>query len=1096
MKIGYSLGIGAGGAGAEAPPPANLTAPGLSGTPDIGQALTAVPGALDGADTVTGRWRRDGAAIPGATGTSYLLAAEDDLAEISYHETATNAAGAAVAASPPVLARYEAPTATGGVFDEIFDQHTGPQLIDISVEFTGGGLTYSATGTGVSIDPATGVLSVDTTDPISDEAVTVVAANSGGSAQKQFLLTVEGEDAADQVLNFTGNGGLTQPIANFSGGALDANGFWLAGYAFFDGSNWDHDTLLGVGSSTIGFKQVAVRTNGGYARGDAGVGTDDLGTPLAPGWKLCVMHLALATPDRVDMRYWRNGDYVEALDIAFKTDLTAFDQIGIGHRANTTLLRDPLNAPGCGFAWGYGDPAGMQAWAYNGGVLRDLAEYDFAGDAAASLEGYWAGNRVGDGGAFDPQDILDEAGPLSNWGLIGSVGWADRLPPWLAGGAAGVQSVTIDDAARNQAVVVAQNSLGDFLPAPAIAFAETDFDFWTERGFGPIRVQSASAVVAGDLATVTLTLNRDVHASEVIRYRTATGWFSDGVNGGAVEEGVAVNNSTLADPATPTGLSYGRIAVGFDAAYTAGFYEDAHTGGYVVDPGGGVQVVDTYPSAALQPHATLGDVDLHGAMKNPRYAIRNHGYDGRDQSSTPGVRYVQAQNDALNLPVSLDAHDSFVKARSNLNHRSENGGTSFHPVYLERMWGVHVVSSAPAANDFCPPLVGYDGTAARPVMNLDVSAIASALPSYGTTGHEKPPIAEVADRLSRANFIAGQIRAEEERRHLTPSGITYEDGYGLKYAQTLNAAGLSLIGDDSAAAKEAVVRGLAAWGWQWFNTMTVESHTSAGNAGQNQYRPYPMILALAWSGASAAEIAAVATDFPSCFFDQTFRLTQAQVDAVMQPHGVADTLPSPNVGAPYATLRRTITNIIGNDVYMANAPLEAMGKGATNPKTNYREMRLREESVGDPTSRINFVDDDNRFYTVDDASGFTIGNEVYVIPSYDPQVGDYEWCILNPATGANANGLNFCSVATYRNLLQWSGMVMSIRALGLMHADFANWEGYVARANQDDDPAGDDYPTHHSTYRGADPEGPEIYRWDRDFWADHWPAISQVPSTI
>ncbi len=159
-------------------------------------------------------------------------------------------------------------------------------------------------------------------------------------------------------------------------------------------------------------------------------------------------------------------------------------------------------------------------------------------------------------------------------------------------------------------------------------------------------------------------------------------------------------------------------------------------------------------------------------------------------------------------------------------------------------------------------------------------------------------------------------------------------------------------------------------------------------------------------------------------------------------------------------------------------------------------MRLREESVGDPTSRINFVDDDNRFYTVDDASGFTIGNEVYVIPSYDPQVGDYEWCILNPATGANANGLNFCSVATYRNLLQWSGMVMSIRALGLMHADFANWEGYVARANQDDDPAGDDYPTHHSTYRGADPEGPEIYRWDRDFWADHWPAISQVPSTI
>jgi len=227
----------------------NQTAPTFAGTPNVGRTLTVVPGIWSGADTVAGQWRRDGIVIPGETGSRYLLAAEDDLTQISYHETATNPAGGNGAASISVLVLYEAPVVTDDLFDEVFDQNTGLQTVDVSSDFAGGGLTFSVIGAGVRINPASGVLSVDTTDPINGEIITVIAANSGGSAQTRFLLTVESVEEADQVLAFSGDDGLSQPIAGFSNGALNAAGVWIAVYVFFDGANWAAGTIIGMGDS-------------------------------------------------------------------------------------------------------------------------------------------------------------------------------------------------------------------------------------------------------------------------------------------------------------------------------------------------------------------------------------------------------------------------------------------------------------------------------------------------------------------------------------------------------------------------------------------------------------------------------------------------------------------------------------------------------------------------------------------------------------------------------------------------------------------------------------------------------------------------------
>ena len=59
----------------------------------------------------------------------------------------------------------------GELFDEIFDQDGGSETIATAQVFAGEGLSFAATGAGVTIDPATGVLTVSTAAALSGEVV-------------------------------------------------------------------------------------------------------------------------------------------------------------------------------------------------------------------------------------------------------------------------------------------------------------------------------------------------------------------------------------------------------------------------------------------------------------------------------------------------------------------------------------------------------------------------------------------------------------------------------------------------------------------------------------------------------------------------------------------------------------------------------------------------------------------------------------------------------------------------------------------------------------------------------------------------------------
>lgn len=81
--------------------PANTVAPSITGIATVGSTLTGADGTWTGREppVLTRQWRRNGADIPGATGTTYVLVAADQTTIITLAVTGRNWAGTATAVS-------------------------------------------------------------------------------------------------------------------------------------------------------------------------------------------------------------------------------------------------------------------------------------------------------------------------------------------------------------------------------------------------------------------------------------------------------------------------------------------------------------------------------------------------------------------------------------------------------------------------------------------------------------------------------------------------------------------------------------------------------------------------------------------------------------------------------------------------------------------------------------------------------------------------------------------------------------------------------------------------------------------------------------
>ncbi len=200
LGAGVDLRRWGGGTGAlpAAVAPALVQMPQLAGTGRIGEPVSLQPGVWSGspAPVLAQQWLRDGLAIPGATGASYLPVAADDEASLACRVTATNAGGSAAAETAGLAVTYAAPLVLGTLADLVLFQGSNPQTVAAAAVFAGENLTFAVSGAGATIDPATGLVSIPAAAALIAETVSVSASNSGGSAGLDFTVTVIGAPVA------------------------------------------------------------------------------------------------------------------------------------------------------------------------------------------------------------------------------------------------------------------------------------------------------------------------------------------------------------------------------------------------------------------------------------------------------------------------------------------------------------------------------------------------------------------------------------------------------------------------------------------------------------------------------------------------------------------------------------------------------------------------------------------------------------------------------------------------------------------------------------------------------------------------------------
>ncbi len=264
--------------------PVNTVLPAVSGTAQQGQTLSVTTGTWSGTPTPTYayQWLRAGAAISGATGSTYLLGFGDVGSAISCAVTATNAAGSASATSPstatvtPIAATITGTAPAGTVGTAYSYTFTTANFVGAITATVGSG-TLPA-GLALSVSGSSIVLSgTPTAAATSSFTIHGVGATSGTADSAAQSVTIAAAVVSTharfaQDTATAGAGGtaaaLFASMAQVSGASSDRTGTitttadptkytWVAvtaaaagsGVRFFDGTGYGG--FNGAGSSSI-----------------------------------------------------------------------------------------------------------------------------------------------------------------------------------------------------------------------------------------------------------------------------------------------------------------------------------------------------------------------------------------------------------------------------------------------------------------------------------------------------------------------------------------------------------------------------------------------------------------------------------------------------------------------------------------------------------------------------------------------------------------------------------------------------------------------------------------------------------------------------
>lgn len=1072
----------------------------ISSLPDNGgSTITNVEYRVDG-----GAWTSSGGTVS-FTITSLTAGTEYDVELRAVNGIGNGATGDLKSATPTaipaafVLADWGLDDAALGgtlaVTINSLPSSNGDTIIDIEYELDNSG-TWVSTG-GTNNFNITGLTNSQSYN-VQIRAVNTVGASADSdtkSATPTPLPDIATLDFSGGSVNLTQSVTVGTDFGVYPWTSGASGGWWMGAWMYYDGTLPSTREAFFTCSSTVdntSYMGLFINTSaqaGSLMRHGSGDQETVAATALTTGWHLVtVRYLDSGIAGRVIREVYVDDQTMVSSDLSpggGGDDISDWNTLALGSVERNSGRQYPFGSNACGFAWGTGDPATAHSDTYNSGVSRkQYDEYNFAGDANATLEGYWQ-STYDTVEALDFTDsghvtaMEDSVAALDTWTENGAVEWGNRQAPFFSEAGTGTLSgEEIPVGAINTLTVTATLAEGEW-QAP-ITFDTSKIDLWaTDFGYGSIGVSSTASVITSNVLDITLTLDRDIYQDEVIEFNFVEGWVTDNLSSATTtKEGFATNSSATAAPATGTKISHGRTSIELDSSKTIGHYLDGLP--YIVVPSGTVGISSISPAESTQ----AGDV-INGAEKNPeRRSTANpsgaHGYDERQGKGTGAAGYNSARKID---PTALTwaANDSLIKACSNLNPNTELGGTALHGVYIQSYGGYSFVASAPASDEISPALVGYDGTSARPTRSINLATIKSSLPTYATTDpvftDEVPATSDLESRICRFNPAIGQMDSVETARQMSVGNFTNADGYGLEIAEVFNAVADKLISDETADNKENLIIWCANHGVQWYEPVIESGLTMESDGGQAQGKLFAMVASLYWTGQSSS-ISTLGTDVVTNELGQPFLIDSAYITS-----GNNHTQPDSTTTYRLHAKEKTVSSVSS-----LNITVSAMGSNETN--VGYTNLLLKRVSDG-ATAII--VDKSGDTFTIDaqPTPAFATSDVVYAVAPFTETIGNPEWAIRYEQTLATATPSD---EAAYRNLQAWAGQMMGIKALGLMHSNFEGFEKYVEEVCDGSYPTVSyEYPTHLSRY--TDTNG--INRdFDNAMWQTHWPTIKTTSTII
>lgn len=526
---------------------------------------------------------------------------------------------------------------------------------------------------------------------------------------------------------------------------------------------------------------------------------------------------------------------------------------------------------------------------------------------------------------------------------------------------------------------------------------------------------------------------------------------------------------TVANPGGATSVTHETMAFPIqEGAYQTGVTVDGVP--YIVAPNG-VRVNDPSPV-----RTSTGRGARHGSQVNP-VVTKTFG-DGIKTALDSYSRYDAAL--LHNFADVIRPNDAFLKMEGIDVVTEPRDG------FPLKWRGVHVVSSAPAANAFAAPFLWPAADKAnRPWRTVDIAARLAELPSYSAAGQSVTPWASVQTYLDR--FDLGRAFAQDtfngyEIFTTNASSPQPQSNYGryLTNVQAQQLVGLMSAGWSSTDKEAALIR-LLQQGCQWGEAMVRASAGTPADGG-HEIAVYTPAMAWLWATGRQSEYATWMGYVAGNILDQYYEVTAGNISIDFVPHN--DPL------KPYPYRRRTVTNITGGGTIVTMtgyAPVSGLNED-TASNLKLQGMRLTKESNGNDalitaSSQSGSSPGTVTVTTSTAVTGLAISDVVYCKANYTLTNGMPEWRIrsqLNlsvPSPEAEYNQLNFPTAAR-----------MFARAIGMVGTDMAVGEAFMERANAGTDGYSDQVDG--SIIGGANPP------WVRQFYDANWTTLKALPQDV